>query len=433
MAEQSINSAENLDSQPSAFDELLAKSDFLNPARIEQPLAPKVNWQDNFANTTNYIKDNTSGVTPHYAPSDVRSAQRSGSNTGAFDAVLNGGMAKINGTSDMGSYAEPYAYDASPKGTFRERYKAYGQDTFNKVGFHPLMDNETWFNQNTTFGDDLSRWATHSAWPMLSKGFMDPIRSYKSMMDGNGLFDADPQSARDYEYYNAIGASTKGGAGGFTLNLLNSASYSMGILLEGAVEGTLIGATFGGGNTATGALEGAGTFASKLGSLPRALIDASKGTAQLLSSVKNYSNLTKAKELFASAGSHFGNFINPLHNSLTAYNQLKNTDNLTNLARSSVTAGALWHDMMAMNMALSEGKLEGGFTRYQTYDRLYNDHFKKTGKPPTLDEPSKAFLPGLNTIWNSFPTLVIVFPKLNLGTPFKKLAFVIDGKTSLLL
>jgi len=410
MAEQSINSAENLDSQPSAFDELLAKSDFLNPARVEQPLAPKVNWQDNFANPTNYIKDNTAGVTPHFAPSDVRSARVNGSSVSSFDAVLNGGMAKINGTSDMGSYAEPYAYDASPKGTFRERYKAYGQDTFNKVGFHPLMDNETWFNQNTTFGDDLSRWATHAAWPMLSKGFMDPIRSYKSMMDGNGLFDADPQSARDYEYYNAIGASTKGGAGGFALNLLNSASYSMGILLEGAVEGTLIGATFGGGNAATGAVEGAGTFASKLGSLPRALVDAGKGTAKLLSSVKNYSNLSKAKELFKSAGSHFGNFVNPLHNTLTAYNELKNTDNLTNLARNSVTAGALWHDMMAMNMALSEGKLEGGFTRYQTYDRLYNDHFKKTGKPPTLDEQESMMRQASKgAFWNTLNNTALIY------------------------
>lgn len=420
MAEETINNAENLDSQPSAFDQLLAKSEFLNPARVEQSLAPKVEWKDNFVNPTNYIKDNTAGVSPNFPPSQVRSAQMNGATTGAFDAVLNAGMAKINNSSDLGAYAEPYAYDASPKGTFRERYKAYGQETFNKVGFHPLIDNETWFNQNTTFGDDLSRWATHAAWPMLSKGFMDPIRSYKSMLDGNGLFDADPQSARDYEYYNAIGASTKGGAGQFAVNLLNSASYSMGILLEGAVEGTLIGATFGGGNAATGALEGGAAFANKMGSLPRALIDASKGTAKLFSSVKNYSNLAKAKELFKSAGSNFGNFLNPLHNSAAAYRQLKNTDNITNLARSAVTAGALWHDMMAMNMALSEGKLEGGFTRYQTYDRLYNEHYQAKGKPPTLEEQESmmrqaskgAFWNTLNNTALIYYTNKIVFPSI---------------------
>ena len=386
MIEETLNSAENINDQESAFDKLLAQNDFLNPARIEQPLTPQVNWRDNFVNQTNYIKDNTAGVTPDYPPSQVKDSQMNGQTAGSFEAVMNKGLANVNNMTDQGAYVQPYAYDASPQGTFRAKHKAYGQDTYNKLGFHPLIDNESWYNQNTTFGDDFKKWATHSAWPMLSKGFMDPIRSYQSVMNGDGLFYADEQSARDYEYYNAIGASTKGGLGGFTVNLLNSASYSMGILVEGAVEGMLIGSLFGGGNVATGAVEGAGTFLNKLGSLPRALVDASKATGKLMTSVKNYSNLAKSKELFASASKSFGNFINPLHNTTAAFQQLKNTDNLTNLARTSVTAGALWHDMMAMNLALSEGKLEGGFTRYQAYDRLYNQHVAETGTPPSLEQ-----------------------------------------------
>ena len=263
---------------------------------------------------------------------------------------------------------------------------------------------------------------------------MDPIKSYQSILNGDGLFYADEQSARDYEYYNAIGASTKGGLGGFTVNLLNSASYSMGILTEGAVEGALIGGLFGGGNVATGAVEGAGTFLNKLGSLPRALVDASKATGKLMSGVKTYSNLAKAKELFGSASRHFGNFINPLHNTTAAFQQLKNTDNITNLARSSVNAGALWHDMMSMNLALSEGKLEGGFTRYQAYDRLYNEYVAENGAPPILEQQESMMKQASKgAFWNSLPTLATVFPKANFGTPFKKLAFVIDGKTSLLL
>ena len=386
MAEETINQADNLDAQKSSFDQLLSQSDFLNPATIEQPLAPKLNWQDNFANPTNYIKDNSAGVSPDFPPSAVRSSRENGASVGGFGAMLDQGMNKINNMTDLGNYATPYAYDASPKGTFRARYKAYGQDTFNKIGFHPLIDNETLFNQNTTFGDDLSRWASHAAWPMITKGFMDPIRSYKSIMDGNGLFDADAQSARDYEYYNALGASSKGGLGGFTVNLFNSAAYSMGILMEGAVEGALIGSLFGGGNPATGAVEGGATFLNRLGKLPKALVETTQATSKLLSSVKNYSNLSKAKELYVSAGKNFGNFFNPLTNTYEAYKQLKNTDNLTNLARTATTAGALWHDMMAMNLALSEGKLEGGFTRYQTYDKLYNDFYAKTGKTPTLEQ-----------------------------------------------
>ena len=435
MAEETINTAENLNNEPSAVDQLLAKSDFLNPATIEQPMAPKINWQDNFVNTTNYIKDNTAGVSPNYPPSQVRQSRVDGNSTNSVQAVLEKGIAKINGLSDMGSYAEPYAYDASPKGTFRARYKAYGQDTYNKVGFHPLIDNETWFNQNTTFGDDLSRWATNSMWPMLSKGFMDPIRSYKSIMDGEGLFNADEQSARDYEYYNAIGASSKGGLGGFTVNLLNSASYSMGILLEGATEGALIGALFGGG--AKGAVEGSTTFLKKLGSLPKALVETAQGTKTLLQDVKNYSNLAKAKELYKSAGKNFGNFFNPLHNTTEAFRQIKNTDNITNLARSATTAGALWHDMMAMNMAISEGKLEGGFTRYQTYDRLYNKHIEEKGVPPTLEEQESMMRQASkgawwNTLNNSaliYYSNKIVFPSITNASFLKGVPKFGFGKT----
>lgn len=428
MAEETLSTVENLNNQPSAFNELMAKSDFLNPATVDQPLAPKINWKDNFVNPTNYIKDNTAGVSSDYYPSSVKAARVNGVSQGGFGAMLDKGMADINSKSDVGNYAEPYAFDASPKGTFRARYKAYGQDTYNKIGFHPLIDNEALFNQNTTFGDDLTRWATHSAWPMLTKGFMDPIDSYKSIINGNGLFDASAESARDYEYFNAIGASSKGGVGGFTVNLFNSAAYSMGILMEGAVEGALIGGLFSGGNAATGAIEGGTTFLNKLGSLPKSLVEAAKGTKELLSSVKNFSNLSKAKELFGSSAKNFGNFINPLGNTLQAYNQLKNTDNITNLARSATTAGALWHDMMNLNMALSEGKLEGGFTRAQTYDRLYNkfvqDH---NGKGPTLEEQESMMRQSsegafLNTASNTaliFLSNKLVFPSITTASFLK--------------
>ena len=421
MAEETLSTVENLNNQPSAFNELMAKSDFLNPATVDQPLAPKINWKDNFVNPTNYIKDNTAGVSSDYYPSSVKASRVNGVSQGGFGAMLDKGMADINSKSDVGNYAEPYAFDASPKGTFRARYKAYGQDTYNKIGFHPLIDNEALFNQNTTFGDDLTRWATHSAWPMLTKGFLDPIDSYKSIINGNGLFDASAESARDYEYFNAIGASSKGGVGGFTVNLFNSAAYSMGILMEGAVEGALIGGLFSGGNAATGAIEGGTTFLNKLGSLPKSLIEAAKGTKELLSSVKNFSNLSKAKEFFGSSAKNFGNFINPLGNTLQAYKQLKNTDNITNLARSATTAGAFWHDMMNLNMALSEGKLEGGFTRAQTYDRLYNkfvqDH---NGKGPSLEEQESMMRQSsegafLNTATNTaliFLSNKLVFPSI---------------------
>ena len=411
-----MDAPENMENQQATVDQSVMQNTLQNVA-VDQSLAPTINWQDNFANRTNFITDNTSGISPNVTPSQVKKDLNSPDPPkGAVRAILDKGVAQINNISDMGSYAEPYAYDASPKGTFRAKYKAYGQETFNKIGFHPLIDNETWFNQNTTFGDDIVKWATNSAWPMLSKGFMDPIRSYKSIIDGNGLFYADEQSARDYEYYNAIGASTKGGLGGFTVNLLNSASYSMGILAEGATEGALIGFLAGGGTK--GVIEGGSSFLRKLGSLPKALVQTGQATRTLLQDVKNYSNISKAKQLFNSAAKNYGNFLNPLHNTTQAFNQIKNTDNISNLARSVTTAGALWHDVMAMNLGLSEGKLEGGFTRNQIYDRLYNDHLLKKGTPPTLEEQeSFQRQASKGAWWNTLNNTALIYYSNKLAFP----------------
>ncbi len=428
MAEETIDGAQNLSSQ-NQFDQLTGQSDFLDPAKIEQPLDPTLKWQDNFSNPTNFIKDGTAGISPNVPPSAINQLSQQGAMS-PFASMIAKQQQNINSLTDYSNYAEPYAYDASPTGTFRDRYKAYGQETYNKVGFSPLIDNETWYNQNTTFGDDLKRWATHSAWPMFTKGLLDPIKSYKSVMDGDGLFYADPQGARDYQYYNAIGQSTKGGIGAFTVNLLNSASYSLGILTEGAMEGALIGSLFG-----EGAAGGATTAGRKLLNLPKGFANLAKGTAKLLDDVQSYSNLAKAKEYWARAGTNFGNFWNPLQNTTTA---LQNTNNLSNLARSTTTAGAFWHDVMAMNLALSEGKLEGGFTKYELYDKLYNKFVEEhKGRAPSLKEQEDLMkLASKGSWWNThnntaliYYTNKLVFPSITKASFLKGMPKFAFGKT----
>lgn len=431
MAEETIEGAQNLGNPSgSDLDKLAAQSDFINPARIDQPIDPTLKWQDNFVNPTNFIKDGTAGISPNVLPSDINQLSQQGAMS-PFASMIAKQQQKINSLTDYSNYAEPYAYDASPTGTHRDRYKAYGQETYNKIGFHPLIDNETWFNQNTTFGDDLKRWATHSAWPMFVKGVLDPIKSYASVINGDGLFYADPQGARDYQYYNALAQSTKGGFGGFTVNLLNSASYSMGILTEGAIEGALIGGLFGGPG---GAAAGATTGLRKLSNLPKAFSNLAKGTGKLLDDVASYSNISKAKEYWKQAGTNFGNFINPLENTFTA---LRNTDNLTNLARMSTTAGAFWHDVMAMNLALSEGKLEGGFTRNELYDKLYNEFVNKENRAPTLEEQEGLMKEAVaGSWWNThnntaliYMTNKLVFPSITRASFVKGMPKFAFGKT----
>ena len=140
MAEETIDGAQNLGSQNTEFDKFLAQSDFLNPARIEQPVDPKLQWRDNFSNPTNFIKDGTAGISPNVPPSAINQLSQQGAMS-PFAAMIAKQQQAVNGLTDYSSYAEPYAYDAGQNGTFRDRYKAYGQETFNKIGFHPLIDN----------------------------------------------------------------------------------------------------------------------------------------------------------------------------------------------------------------------------------------------------------------------------------------------------
>jgi hypothetical protein len=73
-------------------------------------------------------------------------------------------------SANANAYSKPYSYDASPHGnSFYDRYHAYGQETFDKIGFSPLLDNESIYNANTSGWDDFSRMMTHSFWPLLKE------------------------------------------------------------------------------------------------------------------------------------------------------------------------------------------------------------------------------------------------------------------------
>jgi hypothetical protein len=129
--------------------------------------------------------------------------------------------AAANTLQDGNEYGRVGTFDNSFKGAFKDRYKAYGQETYNRVGFDPFINNEENFTNQTTTYDDAKRWMTSAALPMVGLGFMDPLNSYKDAFTGK-MFEGNTDSAKDYEYYNMLGYSSRGGVGGFGVNLLNS-------------------------------------------------------------------------------------------------------------------------------------------------------------------------------------------------------------------
>jgi hypothetical protein len=376
-------------------DKLSQLSSFNDPARIGvdpyEPITPPVfdinkmpMSKATVSNPALNIKDNTKGSAP-YHPKPVSSSSK---NENWGKALMDEAFAKMNARQDNKVYGKIYAYDASPQGAHKARYKAYGQEIYDRVGFSPEINNETWFNENTTMYDDWKRMATQAAWPMMKLGFMSPVKSYAKLF-GNADIGQDLAEARDYEEYNAIGYSTKGGIGGFAINLQNSAAYSVGILAEGAVEGALIGGAVGFAEGGVGAIPGGmlggitGGFKSLL-KLPGSLLSMSKNLGKMTMNLKKLQNLSQVKSAFSNAGRAMGNFINPISNTTEAAMKyvFKNPDDLSNLARTARTAGAMWHDVKNMNLALSEGRLEGGFAEQRTYDKLYNNYYSKYGVAP---------------------------------------------------
>ena len=290
---------------------------------------------------------------------------------------------------DNSQYAKSFMYDASSTGAHKARYKAYGQKTFDKIGFNPELNNEEVFNANTTIFDDFVRMGTQAAAPMFFQGLFANPKSYAKAFTGD--FGQDVEEAKSYEEYSSIGMSTKGGVLGFVNNVLNSAAYSVGVMSEaaleyatiGAIEGSLVGPE---GTVIGGAVGGAAGAIKGLLSVPKSLWNMGKYGGKMLTNLKNLEKFNDAKRLFNTASRTTVNFINPLNNTTQGLKSFTNNDNLSNFARTAKTAGGLFRDVIGMNMALSEGRLEGGFVENNTYNKLYDKFWVEKNRAPTDDE-----------------------------------------------
>ncbi len=273
---------------------------------------------------------------------------------------------------DFNKYAKISAYDAGPSGANRDRYLAYGRDTFEKIGFIPGINNEAIYNENTSTWDDTWRMMKQAV-PLYLEGIAAPITSY--LQAGRGDFGQDIRAAARYEKASNIGYSTKGGVMPFIGNTAMSFAYTAGIMTEAAVEAYLLKKVSPGLFTQAGKLaEGLATQKSFL-----------KTTTDWLTDIKN---VDAAKSFYNSALTKTGNFLNPVTHSWQNFNStiLKNADNLSNLARAQRTFGAFYLDARMLNAALSEGRLEGGFVENEMMNQFYKDHYYKTGKTPDEKE-----------------------------------------------
>ena len=317
---------------------------------------------------------------------------------------------------DYNNYGKLTAFDAGPNGANLARYKGYGEETFRKIGFDPSIDNETKFNQGTTWWDDTKRMLSNSFMPLYGEGLMANLKSYVDV--GRGDFGQDIRAAANYEKYSNVGYSSKSGVMPFISNTVMSYAYTAGILTEAVAEAFLL-------RKISPAVFGGKDF---LLSAPKDLSKVVKSGADYLGDMRNISN---ARSFFNTALTKTGNFINPINHTWDnfATNIYRNEENITNLARAQRTFGAFYKDLRNLNMALSEGKLEGGFVENKMMNELYNDHYFRTGETPddkTMElYQRKAEAAGFSaTMQNTalvFYTNKITLPTLMKMGPFKAL------------
>lgn len=309
-----------------------------------------------------------------------------------------------------------FAYDASHRSnTFYKRYHAYGQEKFDKIGFHPLLNNEANFNANTTIWNDFGRMLNHSFVPLFANGFVAGPKSLFRAIQGD--FGTDTGDARIFAEAAAIGQSNKGGLGGFTSNLLMNFAYTAGIVIESAIEmgvAALLVAPSGGSSLGAAGLS-LGSRSFTLGRLmgTTSKIKSGLNTTQAINATRNFNalknakvvgttlseaqNINNARQIFnwakidAGLGSSVGQFLNPLSQLTDGISAgMKASKNLTGWAKTwaitSNTAGGLYRNTVAINAALAEARLEGGMVENDVYYELVQNHYKTNGEDPTNEQ-----------------------------------------------
>ncbi len=318
--------------------------------------------------------------------------------------------ASLKANQDKNSYARIYQYDSSSKGNaFYDRYMAYGQEKFDKIGFTPLRDNESIFNESTTGWDDFKRMMTYSFVPLVTHGFISGPKSL--IMAAKGDFGADLEEARAYEEATAIGYSSKGGIGSFMNNTLMNFGYTAGIMGEVLAEEAVLGAitAMSGGLTAGVAASRTAGNLARLGKGFAQTFYMDRFAAAAGKALTSLKNTQAARSFWKAANTPAGRFFNPLTNTFEAVSnvsKISKFDNLTGLAKLSKTAGGFYADVRRLNAAFSEGRLEGGLVENQMYDKLYNEYYERNGKAPTDQEDyqmrKKAKEASMDTIaWNT--------------------------------
>ena len=329
-----------------------------------------------------------------------------------------------------------------------QRY--YEHNKFHELGFNPYVDNESYYNANSSNWDDWARMIPHFG-SQFATGFSSIWRSIGDLFDDDPYFTApDIESAQEMEDAMRIGMSTKSGVSPFMSNLALNLGYTTGIISEIALEELVLwgaAALQGGLNPASDALA-VGATVRNAGRITRLATGFTKmvGRTKAMLNEMRAANVAKgiynvSKGIVKGTGKFTGKLLTP--NTLYAMKYWRTTgkaaENMTNLAKVSRTAGAFYRDLRAVNLAVSEAKLEGGLVyneRIQTGIQQWYAKPENKGKQMTssdMDEIVKNATDAAATtaLWNA-PFIFLTNRLVLTGalTGFKPISRLMDESLS---
>ena len=286
-----------------------------------------------------------------------------------------------------GSTAKLYSYNAGSSGNAHfKRYYAYGAETFDKIGFNPMKDNESTFNENTSVWQDFGRQLTHSFVPLFTRGFVAGPKSLLKMVHGD-FTSGDLDDAREYEEAAAIGTSTKKGLVPFFSNTFMNFGYTAGIISEIVTEEIAAGLLA----PVTGGLSFLGATKNSISNVYKAAkgLKFAKDAENTVQTVQSLNNLKNANSFWKDANylldTPVGSFLNPVNNARRSFQSAK-ASNLTNLATAFRTAGGFYQDVRSINAAISESRLEAGMVQDKVYNNKYDQFYLRNKRAPTNEE-----------------------------------------------
>jgi hypothetical protein len=236
--------------------------------------------------------------------------------------------------------------------------KWYNHNEFDDVGFHPYRNNNDYYLQYTTGWDDFQ---TAANMELFSRGTIDQASSWVEWHK-----DTDPYAAQLFADQLDLMHSDRDGFWGSAANIFGSLQYSLGAITEFAAE-----------EVALAALTTASRGSLSEFTLPRMgrnLVQLSRTLSTGSELMRTIKTVNRAKDFyqaarFAAVGTAktLNAFANPFFRStrlgLDAIKGVRAGKTMTAIAQGRTVFGEFFRDASAINMAMSESRLEGGMVQ----------------------------------------------------------------------